>query len=114
MTDKKIWESTPDYRYREDVKFRQLVDMFEAYIHNVDFTPSELREAAMLAAVHYEQRRLRRVHGYTMSNDTARKCYDRIEEIYKAIQTDERPFKEPHCTPERHECIGSNCSLDKT
>ncbi len=92
---KSVWERTPDARYREDVKFRQLVDMMEAHLHSADFTPSEMREAAILAAINYERRRVRYVHGYTMSNDTARQCWARVEELYAAIQKDERPFHDP-------------------
>lgn len=87
-----VWERTPDARYRGDAKFRALVDMMEAYLHNADFTPSEMREAALLAAINFERRRIRFVHGYTMSSETAATCYARIEELYAAIQKDERPL----------------------
>jgi len=89
--EKSIWGRTPDARYRGDPKFRQLVDMMEAHMHSADFTPTEMREAAILAAINYESRRVRHLHGYTMSDETAKRCYRMIEELYRAIQTDE-PF----------------------
>lgn len=89
---KTVWERTPDARYREDTTFHRLVDMLEAHLHNLDFTPSELRDAAMLASLHFEMRRVRHVHSHTMSAETAKHCWARIEEIMKAIQEDERPF----------------------
>lgn len=48
---------TADQRYENDNQFRMLVDWMEKFIHDTQFTPSELREAAMLAAIHYEMRR---------------------------------------------------------
>jgi hypothetical protein len=46
-----------EYRYLHDPMVRALVDSLEHHIHNLQFTPSEIRECAMLAAIHYEQRR---------------------------------------------------------
>lgn len=46
-------------RYQTDATFRQLVDMLYASIDNAQFTPSEIREAAMLAHILYEERRIR-------------------------------------------------------
>jgi hypothetical protein len=46
-------------RYRTDAMFRQLVDMLYAQIDHATFTPSEIREAAMLAHILYEERRIR-------------------------------------------------------
>jgi hypothetical protein len=48
-----------------------------------------MREAAILAAIHYERRRIIHLQGYTMSDETARKCWATIEELYLAIQRDE-------------------------
>lgn len=48
---------TPEDRYRTDVAFAALVDTMHDYIVRVRFTPSELREAAILAAIRYELRR---------------------------------------------------------
>lgn len=91
IEDKRTWGRTPDARYREDAAFRQLVDTMEAQFHAARFTPTEMREGVMLAAIHYEQRRVRHLHGYTMSDETAKRCHAMIEELYRAIQTDE-PF----------------------
>jgi len=42
------------YKYQNDAHFKALVDSMEAFIHHGDFTPSEVREASMLASIHYE------------------------------------------------------------
>ena len=60
MTDKGK-RLSPEDRYRHDQHFRALVDLLEAAVHRAEYTPTELREAAMLAAIHYEMRTLRRV-----------------------------------------------------
>lgn len=86
----RIWERTPDARYRTDDAFRRLVDMMEAHLHAAQFTPTEMREAAILAAINFERRRIRHLHGYTMSDETAKRCWATIEELYTAIEKDER------------------------
>lgn len=48
---------TPYEKYMMDCEYRQFVDLLESFIHKAQFTPGEIREAAMLAAIHYEQRR---------------------------------------------------------
>ena len=47
---------TPEERYLRDTTFKILVDSLEAQIHQANYTPTELREAAILAAIHYEER----------------------------------------------------------
>ena len=47
---------TPARRYRDDPRFHALVSVMESYIHMGQFTPTEVREAALLATVHYEMR----------------------------------------------------------
>ena len=46
---------TPEERYITDIQFHNLVDSLECFIEKTQFTPSELREAAILASIHYEQ-----------------------------------------------------------
>jgi hypothetical protein len=49
---------TPAFRYQRDATFAALVNMMESHLHTADFTPTELREAVMLAAIRYESRRV--------------------------------------------------------
>ena len=55
---------TPEERYHRDVWFRQLVDVLYAHLDcyrdRPEYTPSELREAVVLAATMHEQRQIRR------------------------------------------------------
>lgn len=46
-------------RYRSDPQFHNLVDYMTAAIHRCDFTPSEMREAALLASINYEMTHIR-------------------------------------------------------
>jgi hypothetical protein len=46
----------PQERYDRDPQFHLLVDSLEALLHRADTTPTELREAVMLAAAHHEMR----------------------------------------------------------
>jgi hypothetical protein len=46
-----------EYRYLHDPAVNALVNALEHHIHALQFTPSEIRECAMLAAIRYEQRR---------------------------------------------------------
>jgi hypothetical protein len=48
---------TIESRYLHDPHVKALVDFLEHSIHELRFTASEIRECAMLAAIHYGQRR---------------------------------------------------------
>ena len=48
-------ELTPEKRYSRDVHFRSLVDNLYMAIHQAKYTPTELREAVILAAIMYDQ-----------------------------------------------------------
>ena len=48
-----------DERYLRDPAFHQLVDLIEQWVATQQYTPTEVREAAMLAALHYEYRTIR-------------------------------------------------------
>lgn len=66
--------SLPEWRYQNDPKFKSYVDMMHALIHRAELTPTEVREAAMLACIHYESYQVRRIYlnrgQFTMSNLT--------------------------------------------
>ena len=42
-------------RYMTDPAFSQLVRMMESFLHKHEFTPSEMREAAVLASIKYHE-----------------------------------------------------------
>lgn len=50
---------TPREKYMNDPEYHALVQMLEQFIERARFTPSELREAAVLACINYEMRHIR-------------------------------------------------------
>lgn len=58
-------------RYHSDPQFAALVDMFTAQLHNCDFTPSEVRLAAMMATINLESMRTRTLVRVTPEIDKA-------------------------------------------
>ena len=61
---------TPSEKYENDNNYRQLVDMLTALIHQAEFTPSEIREACMLACIRCEH--YRRIRPVVISAEAAR------------------------------------------
>ena len=53
---------SPVDRYMNDPTYKRVVDMFEHIIHTAQLTPSEVREAAVLACINYENKRVRAYH----------------------------------------------------
>ena len=53
---------TPEHRYQTDPVFRRVVDLLTAVIDQAELSPYEVREAAKLAAIHYEMRTTRRLY----------------------------------------------------
>lgn len=45
---------TPEQKYMYDPEYRMLVDLLENAIYRNQYTPSEIREAAMFACIKYE------------------------------------------------------------
>lgn len=54
--------SIPEYRYTHDRNFKNLVDLMHHFIQKAEYTPSEVREAALLACIHYESYQVRRLY----------------------------------------------------
>ena len=52
---------TPREKYQNDPNYHALVDILCAQIHMAKFTPSELREAAILACILYEEQKVRTI-----------------------------------------------------
>ena len=50
---------TPKEKYLNDPQYNHLVNMLESLIESAKFTPSELREACVLASINYEMRHIR-------------------------------------------------------
>jgi len=51
---------TPRDRYYNDSHYHALVDLMVAHIQNCNYTPSEMRQAAILASIIYEEHRIKR------------------------------------------------------
>lgn len=50
---------SPREKYMNDPEYHHLVQMLENLIERAKFTPSELREACILASINYETRNIR-------------------------------------------------------
>ena len=50
---------TPKEKYMNDPEYNHLVTFLEQMIEQARFTPSELREAVILACINYEMRHVR-------------------------------------------------------
>jgi len=59
-------------RYLQDPLIHSLVDSLESHIHNLQLTPSEIRECATLAAIHYESNSSRSY--YLKEKPSIREC----------------------------------------
>ena len=53
---------SPKEKYINDPEYHHLVDTLEQLIEQARFTPSELREACILASINYEMRHVRDYH----------------------------------------------------
>jgi len=50
---------TPREKYMNDPEYHSLVNAMEHFIERANFTPSEMREAVVLACINYEMRHVR-------------------------------------------------------
>jgi len=65
---------TPREKFMNDPEYHHLVCMLEQFIEHAQFTPSELREACVLACINYEMRHVRE-----------RSINPRVEEAFKTL-----------------------------
>ncbi len=49
----------PEDRYNRDPAFKSLVDVMHAFIQRAEYTPTEMREAALLACIHHDRLNVR-------------------------------------------------------
>jgi hypothetical protein len=52
---------SPRDKYQNDPEYRQLVDLLESFIDRAHYSPSEMREAVVLACINYEMRNVSRM-----------------------------------------------------
>ena len=65
---------TPREKYMNDPEYNELVCVLESFIDRSRFTPSELREACILASINYEMRHIRE-----------RQIDPRVEEAFRTL-----------------------------
>jgi hypothetical protein len=73
-------------RYRNDPTYRQVVNMMEHLLHTTQVTPSEMREAAILASINYEMMTIRRYH-IPMTQE----MHTRLEELHQIVDSAKDP-----------------------
>ena len=61
---------TPNEKYENDPAYRHVVDVMTELINQAEFTPSEIREACMLACIRHEL--YRRIRLGVISDEAAR------------------------------------------
>lgn len=53
------YRDMPEARYQRDLQFKRLVDTLENLVRGAEYSPSEMREASLLACIHYERTTIR-------------------------------------------------------
>lgn len=69
---------TPKEKYYHDPHYRAFVDTLVSYIHQAKYTPSEVREAAILACIIYEENN---IHKHLI------KDFSRVDLVLKELET---------------------------
>ena len=85
---------SPRERYETDPAYHQMVQAMEGMIEQCHFTPSELREMAILAAIHVEMRVVPEYHLGQVSEalKTLRDFRDGQEQQEREVQFDQDAF----------------------
>jgi hypothetical protein len=82
-----IYKPSVQERYHNDANFRALTDLLAAYIYKADYTPSEVREAAMLACIKIEMESVRYLQVIPRPTEEA------IEELRRFVSHEEERTK---------------------
>jgi hypothetical protein len=69
-------------RYRNDITYRRVVDTMTHMLNMAEITPSEMREAAVLASINHESMNIRRYH-----IDLTPDLHRRLDEMHKLVST---------------------------
>ena len=67
---------SPKEKYLSDGQYKAFVDMIESCLYRADFTPSEIREMAILACIHYESKNIHKYHYPVELEDALKKITD--------------------------------------
>lgn len=70
-------KQSPKDRYENDAQYKKLCDTIESLIHSAHFTPSEVRECAVMASIHYEMR-----HGF---NNYLQSIPSQVNDAFKTL-----------------------------
>jgi len=87
---------SPRQRYENDPIYNSVVNTLETIIEACQLTPLEVREAAMLACIHYEQRRTRHsvTQALAMPSEAGDKVLAALETLKAFVDGEELHGKE--------------------